>query len=60
MKRRRFLSILLQTVGFGGSRELVARFARCATECGRLTGVRVHYFFVPHRLLWNSWEEFLT
>lgn len=58
MVRRRFLSILLQTVGFGGSRELVARFARCATECGRLTGT--HYFFVPCRLLWNDWDGFVS
>jgi len=22
--------------------------------------VRVHHFFVPHRLVWTSWEDFIT
>ena len=40
--------------------ELVVRMSPMVTPILHEVNVFVHYFFVPYRLLWSSWEDFIT
>ena len=38
----------------------VFRFAPLTAPVMHRVDVSVHYFFVPNRLIWDKWEEFIT
>lgn len=40
--------------------ELMMRFAPMLAPIMHRVNVYTHYFFVPNRLLWNEWEDFIT
>lgn len=45
---------------FNISCESLIRFAPLVSPVMHRMDVTMHYFFVPNRLLWDSWEEFIT
>lgn len=45
---------------FNGSSEMLVRLAPLLAPIYDQVLVYVHYFFVPNRLLWDEWEEFIT
>lgn len=45
---------------FTGSSEMLVRLAPLLAPIYDQIQVYVHYFFVPNRLLWEDWEEFIT
>lgn len=45
---------------FRGSSEVLVRLAPLLAPIYDQINVFVHYFFVPNRLLWEDWEEFIT
>lgn len=40
--------------------EVMLRFSPLIAPVMHRVNVFVHYFFVPNRLVWDSWEEFIT
>lgn len=40
--------------------ESLIRFAPMIAPVMHRMDVSMHYFFVPNRILWNNWEEFIT
>lgn len=55
--------LMLETVpsdNFNGSSEMLVRLAPLLAPIYDQIHVYVHYFFVPKRLLWQDWEEFIT
>lgn len=45
---------------FNGSSEMLVRLAPLLAPIYDQIEVYVHYFFIPNRLLWEDWEEFIT
>lgn len=45
---------------FAGSSEMLVRLAPLLAPIYDQIQVYVHFFFVPNRLLWVDWEEFIT
>lgn len=45
---------------FNGSSEMLVRLAPLLAPIYDQIQVYVHFFFVPNRLLWEEWEEFIT
>lgn len=45
---------------FNVSSEIMLRFAPMISPIMHRVNVFTHYFFVPNRLIWNQWEEFIT
>jgi len=45
---------------FTGSSEMLVRLAPLLAPIYDQIQVYVHFFFVPNRLLWEDWEEFIT
>jgi len=45
---------------FRGSSEILLRLAPMQAPIYDQIELYVHYFFVPNRLLWEDWEEFIT
>lgn len=45
---------------FRGSSEILLRLAPLLAPIFDQIELYVHYFFVPNRLLWQDWEEFIT
>lgn len=45
---------------FRVSSEVFMRFAPMLAPVMHRINVFVHYFFVPNRLVWNEWEDFIT
>lgn len=45
---------------FHGSSEMLVRLAPLLAPIYDQIEVYVHFFFVPNRLLWEDWEEFIT
>lgn len=45
---------------FLGSTSVLARVAPLAFPVMHPVQVRLHHFFVPNRLLWDQWEDFIT
>lgn len=45
---------------FRVSSDVLVRFAPMLAPVMHQVNVYVHYFFVPNRLLWNQWEDFIT
>lgn len=39
---------------------LLARTTPLVAPVMHPTHIRIHHFFVPHRLVWNDWENFIT
>lgn len=42
------------------SSEIFVRLAPMLAPVMHRMNVRVHYFFVPYRILWDEWEKFIT
>jgi hypothetical protein len=42
------------------SSDAFVKFAPLATPVMHRVDVTVHYFFVPNRILWDNWENFIT
>lgn len=42
------------------SNEIVVRYQPLVAPILHEVNVYTHYYFVPYRLLWDSWEEFIT
>ena len=40
--------------------ESLVRFAPMLAPIMHRVDVFMHYFFIPNRILWNDWEEFIT
>lgn len=45
---------------FRGSSEILVRLAPLLAPAYAELELFVHYFFIPDRLLWDQWEEFIT
>lgn len=45
---------------FNGSSEMLLRLAPLLAPIYDQIELYVHFFFVPNRLLWSDWEEFIT
>jgi len=45
---------------FSVSSEIFMRLAPMLAPVMHRVNVYVHYFFVPNRLVWNEWEDFIT
>lgn len=45
---------------FKGSTEIMARMAPMVAPVMHRVNVFMHYFFVPNRIIWNQWEDFIT
>lgn len=45
---------------FNISGEALVRFAPLVAPVMHRMDVSIHYFFVPNRLMWTGWEEFIT
>lgn len=45
---------------FDVGNQMVIRFQPLVAPILHEINAFVHYFFVPYRLLWNSWEDFIT
>lgn len=45
---------------FGVNSETMIRFAPMLAPIMHRVNVYTHFFFVPNRLVWNDWEEFIT
>lgn len=45
---------------FKVANQVVVRFQPLVAPIMHEVNVFVHYFFVPYRLLWDDWEEFIT
>ena len=40
--------------------EIMLRFAPMIAPVMHRVNVYVHYFFVPNRIVWDEWEDFIT
>lgn len=60
----KLVPILVQEVlpgdKFRVNTEIMLRFAPMLAPIMHRVNVFTHYFFVPNRLLWNEWEQFIT
>lgn len=45
---------------FRGSTQIMARMAPMLAPIMHNVNVYTHFFFVPNRLVWNEWEDFIT
>lgn len=45
---------------FRTNSEILVRMAPMIAPVMHRVNVFMHYFFVPHRLVWNQWEDFIT
>lgn len=45
---------------FKASTEIMLRFAPMLAPVMHRVNVFMHYFFVPHRIVYNEWEDFIT
>ena len=45
---------------FNHSTSALIRVSPLATPVMHPVRARIHHFFVPHRLVWNDWENFIT
>ena len=45
---------------FNVSTEVMIRFSPMIAPVMHRVNVFVHYFFVPNRIIWTSWEDFIT
>lgn len=45
---------------FRGSSEIMMRFAPMIAPIMHRVKVYMHFFFVPNRLIWEDWEDFIT
>lgn len=55
-----FVADVLPGDSFKVQDELLVRFDALIAPILHNVNVFVHYFFVPNRLLWDDWEEFIT
>ncbi|AXH75425.1 MAG: major capsid protein [Microviridae sp.] len=58
------IPILVQEIipgdSFKAQSEIIARFAPMIAPMYQRINISTHYFFVPNRLVWNEWEQFIT
>lgn len=45
---------------FRGSTQILARMAPMLAPIMHSINVYTHFFFVPNRIVWNEWEDFIT
>lgn len=45
---------------FNNSTGILARFAPMLAPIMHRVDITTHFFFVPYRLLWDSWQDFIT
>lgn len=45
---------------FKGKTEVMLRFMPMVAPVMHRINVFIHYFFVPNRIIWNEWEDFIT
>lgn len=45
---------------FRQSTSALVRFSPLAAPVMHPIEVRIHHFFVPHRIIWDGWEDFIT
>lgn len=55
-----FITECVPSDTFNGSSEILVRLAPLLSPAYESLTLYVHYFFVPNRLLWEDWEEFIT
>lgn len=55
-----FITECVPSDTFRGSSEILVRLAPMLAPVYDTLRMYVHYFFVPNRLLWDQWEEFIT
>lgn len=55
-----FVTETLPNDTFRCNTEMLLRLAPLIAPIMHRVNVFIHYFFVPNRLLWNEWEEFIT
>lgn len=55
-----FISEAIPNDTFYGSSEILLKAAPMLAPIMHRVNMYVHYFFVPNRLLWEDWEEFIT
>lgn len=55
-----FITECVPSDTFRGSSEIIVRVAPLLAPIYDNLIMYVHYFFVPNRLLWEDWEEFIT
>jgi len=55
-----YLEEVLPSDQFSVKTETLLRFAPMLAPIMHRVNVYLHYFFVPHRIVWNEWEEFIT
>ncbi|AXH73174.1 MAG: major capsid protein [Microviridae sp.] len=55
-----FVTETLPNDTFHGSTEILLKLAPMFAPIFHRLNLYVHYFFVPNRLLWDEWEEFIT
>lgn len=64
MKMGDLVPIMLQEIvpgdSFRASSEVFMRFAPMLAPIMHRVEGTIHHFFVPNRLTWNSWEDFIT
>lgn len=55
-----YLSEIVPGDKFRVSSEIMMRLAPMLAPVMHRVNVWVHYFFVPNRIIWNEWEDFIT
>ena len=64
MQMGKLYPCLLQEIvpgdGFKVNSEVMMRLAPMLSPVMHRVNVYVHYFFVPNRIIWNEWEDFIT
>ena len=55
-----FLTDVVPGDDFRVSSEILLRFAPMLAPVMHRVNVFTHYFFVPNRLIWDEWEDFIT
>ena len=54
------LQEVIPTDEFQVKTESLVRLAPLVSPMMHRVDCHIHYFFVPHRLIWNEWEDFIT
>lgn len=55
-----YLQEVLPSDKFRGSTEMVIKFAPLIAPIMHRINAYIHYFFVPNRLIWDNWKDFIT
>lgn len=55
-----FITECVPSDSFNGSSEMLVRLAPLLAPIYDQIWVYVHFYFIPHRILWGDWEKFIT